>query len=285
MQEKYMKPIYIIIYIIIITTIYPLNAQITVAIADFKNSSDSFYLNSWEQSVPDFLKSELSRSDEILVVERRQLEAVLKEQALNMTGLVDTSAAQKVGNLLGAEYVITGTINQLNEGIRIDAKIIHISTGQVKSEKVQAPDNKYLSEMVTLLGNNIIFLFSGKGIHQEKMTLEKYPTGYFLAASAGLAIGTLLVNNSYQNKLDEYHQATRLSEFDDSYDAANDLNKVRITMATLTGIALIGTLYCWINNMSPDEIIAYHPPKGPGFIPVLAIDGEGVVYATINIWF
>ena len=280
-----MKSICYIIYIFIITTLYPLKAQITVAIADFKNSSDSFYFNSWEQSVPDFLKSELSRSDEILVVERRQLEAVLEEQALSMTGLVDSSTAQKVGNLLGAEYVINGTINQLEYGVRIDAKIIHISTGQVKSEKVQAPDNKYLSEMVALLGNNIIFLLSGKGVHQDKITLKKYPTGYFLATSAGLAIGTLLINNSYQNKLDEYHQATRLSEFDDSYDTANNLNKVCITMATLTGVALIGTVYCWINNMSPDEITAYHPAQGPGFIPFLAIDREGGVYATINIRF
>ncbi len=280
-----MKPIYYIICIFIITAFFPLKAQITVVIADFKNSSDIFYLNSWEQSVPEFLKSELSRTDEILVVERRQLEAVLKEQALNMTGLVDTSTAQKVGNLLGAEYVINGTINQLEDGVRIDAKIIHISTGQVKSEKVQAPDNKYLGEMIALLGNNIIFLLSGKGVHQDKLTLKKYPTGYFLAASAGLAIGTLLVNNSYNNKLDEYHQATRLSEFDDSYDTANNLNKFRITMATLTGVALIGTVYCWINNMSPDEITAYHPLKGPGVIPFLAIDGEGGVYATINIRF
>ena len=64
-----------------------------------------------------------------------------------------------------------------------------------------------------------------------------YPTTFFLAASAGLAIGTLVVNNAYNKKREEYQNATELSEFDEAYDAANNLNKVRIVLASLTGVA------------------------------------------------
>lgn len=266
-------------------SLLPLNAQITVAIADFKNNSDAFYLDAWEQSIPEYLKSELSLSEEIVVVERRQLESVLKEQALSMTGLVDSSTAQKVGDLLGAEFVISGTISQSGKWVRIDAKIIRVSTGQVKSEKVQAPDDKHLNEMVTLLANNIVFILSGDGVYREKKTLKKYPTGYFLAATGLLTIGTLIVNNAYNKKLDEYQNASGLDEFDDAYDSVNNLKKTRTVLLSVTGVAIIGTLYCWIKNMSPDEILAQNLNHSRGFFPNLTLDGNGNIHASLSIHF
>ena len=280
-----MRKIFLVIFLVICSNAYPLFSQMTVAIADFKNNTDSFYLDDWEKSIPEFLKSELSKSDKIVIVERRQLEAVLKEQALSMTGLVDSSTAQQVGTLLGAEYVISGTINQSGKWTRIDAKIIRVSSGHVKGEKVQAPDDKHLTEMTSLLGNNIIVMLSGEGAYIEKETLTKYPTTYFLVATAGLAIGTLIVNNAYNKKLDEYQNAAELSEFDDAYDTANNLNKARIVLASLTGAALIGTLYCWIQNMSPDELIAYENRSKQKYVPNLYFDGKGGVYASLSIHF
>jgi TolB-like protein len=256
-------------------------AQITIAIGDFKNNSDVFHLDAWEKSIPEFLKSELSQSDKLIVVERRQLESVLREQALSMTGLVDSATAQKVGSILGAAFIISGSIHKSDDWVRIDAKIIRASTGQVRSEKVQAPDDTHLSEMITLLGNNISFILSGEGEYQQKKTLRTYPTGYFLIASAGLAVATVLVNNSYQNKVDEYHNADNLSDIEDSYNSANNLNNARIILATLTGVAIAGTIYCWLNDLSADELIS----QDQVFIPSFYIDGNGGVYASINIQF
>jgi hypothetical protein len=199
--------------------------------------------------------------------------------------LVDSSKAQEVGTLLGAEYVISGTINQSGKWTRIDAKIIKVSSGHVKGEKVQAPDDNHLSEMVGLLGNNIIVMLSGEGTYIEKETLNTYPTTYFLIATAGLAIGTLVVNNAYNKKQEEYQNATELSEFDDAYDAANNLNKARIVLASLTGAALIGTVYCWIQNMSPDEMLAYDNVYEKKYVPNIFIDGKGGIYAALTIRF
>jgi TolB-like protein len=280
-----MKIPILFLILLVILSICPLYSQMTVAIADFKNNTDSFYLDDWEKSIPEFLKSELSRSEKIVIVERRQLESVLQEQALNMTGLVDSSTAQQVGNLLGAEYMISGTINQSGKWTRIDAKIIKVASGRVKGEKVQAPDDKHLTEMVGLLGNNIIVMLSGEGAYVEKKTLKKYPTTYFLVASAGLAIGTLVVNNAYNKKQEEYRNVSGLSSFDETYDAANNLNKARIVLASLTGAAVIGTLYCWLQNMSPDELIAYDDQLNTKFVPNIIFDGKGGVYAALSIRF
>jgi TolB-like protein len=267
--------------LLLIVTAVPLKAQITIAIGDFENHSNVFHLDSWEKSVPEFLKSELSRSEMLIIVERRQLESVLKEQALSMSGLVDSATAQKVGSILGATYIISGSINKDNNRARIDAKIIRTATGQVRSEKVQAPDDQHLSEMVAVLGNNISFVLLGEGVYQNKKTLKKYPTGYFLIASAGLATATILVNKAYSDKVNQYQEADELSEIEDTYNSANTLNTTRTVLATLTGVAIIGTLYCWINDMSADEIIA----KDQAFIPSVQFDGNGDIYASIKINF
>jgi len=265
----------------ILLAIAQLNAQITIAIGDFENNSDTFYLDSWEKSVPEFLKSELSRSEKLIIVERRELESVLREQALSMTGLIDSTTAQKVGSILGATYIVSGSINNSNNKVRIDAKIIRTSTGQVRSEKVEAPNDQYLSEMIAVLGNNISFILLGEGAYQYKKTLKKYPTGYFLIASAGLATATILVNKAYSDKVDQYHESEELSEIEESYNSANTLNTTRTILAALTGVAIAGSIYCWINDMSADEINA----NEQAFIPSIQFDGNGGIYASIKIIF
>ncbi len=276
-MRRYIK--YAIMFIIF--TAVQLKAQITIAIGDFENISDTFYLDGWEKSIPEFLKSELSRSENLIIVERRALESVLKEQALSMTGLVDSATAQKVGSLLGAAYIISGTITKSEENVRIDAKIIQSSTGQVRSEKVQAPNDQYLTEMVGVLGNNISFILLGEGAYLQTKTLKKYPTAYFLLASAGLATATVLVNNAYWEKVDQYRNANELSDIEDNYNAANTLNNTRIVLASLAGVAIVGTIYCWINDMSADEIIA----QDQVLLPTFYMDGNGGVYASIKILF
>ena len=260
-------------------------AQVTVAIGDFRNISDVYFLDSWERSVPEFLKSELSHSEKIVIVERQQLETVLQEQALSMTGLIDSTTAQKVGQLLGAEFVLSGTINQTGKWTRIDAKLIRVSNGQIKSEKVQAPDQDHLTEMVALLGNNLKFSLAGEGRYQQKITLTNYPTTYFLGATVGLGVATLIINNAYNKKLDAYQQASRLSEFDDTYDAANTLHKTRTVFLALTGVAVVGTIYCLIQNLSPQEITAFQNTSSVKYRPTIGIDKDGGIYASVQISF
>jgi hypothetical protein len=85
-------------------------AQIPLAIADFTNHTDRIYLDSWEQKIPEFLQSELSRSEDIVLVERQSLKTILDEHALSMSGLID-SAAQEVGKLLRSTKLGSGFVS------------------------------------------------------------------------------------------------------------------------------------------------------------------------------
>ncbi len=245
-------------------------AQMQVAITEFRNESGIFYLDSWENSIPDLLQTQLSRSPELLVLERRKLKAVLEEQALAQTGLTDSSKVQAIGQLLEAEYVIYGTVHKINNIYRIDASIVKVSTGMVQNEKVTGPDQEHLSQMVELLGNNMLYDLTGSGKYQNRIKLKRYPTLYFLGATVGLGIATAVIRSNYEKSLDEYHDNTELGSFNELYDRANNLNKLSAVFASLTGMAFIGTVYCWIRNLSPKEIYAQNI-SGKAFRPYFAL--------------
>lgn len=63
------------------------------------------------------------------VIERQLLNKILREQKFELTGPVDAEAAKKIGNLLGVEAIITGTITDLPSSVRINARLISTTTG------------------------------------------------------------------------------------------------------------------------------------------------------------
>ncbi|MBN2105630.1 hypothetical protein JW835_16445 [bacterium] len=230
--------------------------QISVAVGNFENRSDWMYLDSWAKKVPDYLQHELSGNPDIVLVERHQLEGILNEQALSMTGLTDSSKAQEVGRLISAQYIITGTVDRDDPWFRISAKVINTSTGKVITEKVQSKDRSRLNEMVRLLGSNLSFQLSGQGTYQTSLKILQYPTRIFLGITLLSGITTGLVHHSYDQKRQDYQQTSRLRKMDESYDSANRLYKVRNVLIGITGTALIGTVYCWLHNLSPEEVMA-----------------------------
>jgi TolB-like protein len=260
------------------------HAQMTVAVTDFRNQSGSFHLDMWEKSIAEYLKNNLSRSEELILVERENIGAVLKEQALGQTGILDPEAAQEIGGLLGARYVITGTILRNNDQIDIHAQIIQVATGQLRSEQVSAPDDQHFSEMLQLLANNIRFNLLGAPEYRTEVQLKPYPTEYFLGATVLLAAGTLIAGNAYRNELDAYRSAENLADFDTQYDQANRLYKTRNIMAVITGLGLSGTIYCWIRNQSAGEIRAGDKPLSLLIIPGVSTDFRSF-YAGVTLRF
>ena len=59
----------------------------------------------------DVLTEVLVKNKRFSLVEREQLDAVIKEQKLGMTGLIDDATAAQVGRLLGVKYMIFGNVN------------------------------------------------------------------------------------------------------------------------------------------------------------------------------
>ena len=277
---KYIYLVWIFIFTFSASSI----SQIHLVIGEFINESDQFYLNQWEKTVPDLLQTKLSGSSDLVILERRKLKAVLEEKALSLTGLMDSTTAREVGTLLEAEYVIFGSIHYVDDQYRIDASIVNVKTGQTRAEKVVSPDQKQLTKMIDLLGHNILFNLTGQGEYRQSIKISGNPTKYFIAATVVLGATTLLVNNEYQKKKDEYHNNTELERFDDLYNDANRAKKATVMLATLTGTALAGTIYFWVKGLSPKKIYASNLQPGR-VIPYFTLNVKNEVHIGVQIHY
>ena len=65
------------------------------------------------------------------MVDRQALEKLLTEQNLNNSKSFDQTTATKLGKLLGAEIIITGTYFEFFGSLRVDAKFINVETGEI----------------------------------------------------------------------------------------------------------------------------------------------------------
>ena len=63
------------------------------------------------------------------VVERGQLEQVLREQKMSYSGLVDLGSAKKVGKLLGADSIVLGSLRADSNSVSLTARLVDLETG------------------------------------------------------------------------------------------------------------------------------------------------------------
>ena len=90
--------------------------------------------------VAGLLSSEFSRLNNVTVIERGQIESVLEEQALQLSGVISSKEALKVGKLLGANAVLVGDLsnyvtweNVLGWGstVAFSVRMIEVGSGKV----------------------------------------------------------------------------------------------------------------------------------------------------------
>ena len=74
---------------------------------------------------------ELQKTGRFSFVDRRNLDKVLEEQEVQMSGMVSASSAVKIGNVLGAKYLITSNIGEISKTSVIYAQITDCESGKI----------------------------------------------------------------------------------------------------------------------------------------------------------
>lgn len=109
------------------------------------------YVWGWqpEAAVTPLLESAILASGRAVLVERRGLDAVLEEQILRRTGLVDSDAMTRIGGLLGADLLVLGHVTEASlesdgrlwtpageavawrAAVTLSVRVVAVSDGQV----------------------------------------------------------------------------------------------------------------------------------------------------------
>lgn len=125
------------------------NGKVRIAVMNFENNSTwTWWGDNLGRAAADELTTQLFKGDLFSVIERAQLDAILAEQDLGASGAVSASSAANIGQLLGAQLILTGSITQfsierVSGGFRslgasvsqaeskLDVRLVDTNTGEI----------------------------------------------------------------------------------------------------------------------------------------------------------
>ena len=175
-----MKKPTMVFFILFVMTVLAFAAKPRIAIVDFEDKSGSAYGN-WAigTGVSDMLATTLFKSGKFDLYERKQMEAILQEQNLQMSGAMTTESAVKVGKLLGVKFLVVGSVDQFGQketgvkafGIGVksttahvacDVRLIEVETGKLVAAE-QGEENSSATGISTNYDN---LAFGSNGFDQ-----------------------------------------------------------------------------------------------------------------------
>ncbi len=130
----------------VLPTAWPLAAAppaTSLAVLDFDNHSGTARYNPLGKGLAAMLVTDLAEVSAIQLVERNRLQDLVDEMDRQQSEYFDPSTAQEVGRLIGAEYVVFGSIAAVDPQVRLNTRIVQVSTGEiVKTAEVTGRENR-----------------------------------------------------------------------------------------------------------------------------------------------
>lgn len=110
--------------------------------------------------ISEALASDLMRTGRVRVMERGQMDKILKEQGLQSSGLCDGGeCAVEMGRLLGIDQMVVGSVGQLGRTYIISARLVSVATGEVirsSSRSQQGAIDRMLTELVPRVAQDLV---------------------------------------------------------------------------------------------------------------------------------
>ena len=210
----------------------PARAQDTrpgIAVLPFDNSGsygqDKENFDALQKGIAGMLISELAANPAARVVEREQIQSLLEEQNLGAGGRVDPQTAAKIGKLVGARYIITGTFVDFYGDFRVDLRLVNTETSEiikVESDRMQR-DHLFdiIRSLATRLMKDVNLPPLPKSVSDQRMS-RQVPTEALTYYSRAL----LYQDRGQKDKaIDMYNKA--LAVFPDYAEAQTGLQRVK----------------------------------------------------------
>lgn len=176
------------------------------------------------------LISDLSLNPAIRLVDRAETQRILDEQALGSAGRVDAGTAARVGRLVGARYMITGTFIDLYGDFRLDARVIDVETGEilrVVRSDARLRDIKELSAMIGSVAQRIL----------AETNLPALPASAATSTAAARQVPTEALNLYSRGLLyeDQGDRARAIEYYERALVAFPDFSEARDALRKLRG--------------------------------------------------
>ena len=105
------------------------NQKQTIAVVEFADLRGN--VTDFGRFISEELITRLYQTKKFKVIERQLLNKVIAEQKLSLTGVIEQTAAQRLGKVLGVDAIASGTVTDLGKILRVNARLISTGTGEV----------------------------------------------------------------------------------------------------------------------------------------------------------
>ncbi len=117
----------------------------TIAISDLKPQGVS---KENVQIISDRLRAELFKQRTYTVLERSQMKEILKEQGFQQSGCVASNCAVEIGQLLGVQSIIIGTVGKVGRMYSINLRVVNVDSGKITAT-VTVDRNRKINKLIT----------------------------------------------------------------------------------------------------------------------------------------
>jgi tetratricopeptide (TPR) repeat protein len=193
----------------------------TVAVTSFSNLG-SEKLGPLGKGMAAMLIADLSKVPDLKVVDRIKLQALLEEMKLGSSGLVDKRTAPKVGKLLKARHVTTGSLADMEKDSLVIASVLvdsHRKAGLISSQDAQGA----LKEFYELEKNIACQIIQALG-----KDCQTVPKGFYIIHTKSMPALVL-----YSKGLDEFDKENYDQARDSFQKALDEDPKFDLAMAAL----------------------------------------------------
>ena len=126
-----MKKISIIAFIFILLPNLLWSKEITLSVSDFLVESDNPVYRYIGKDISRLFAGELRKSTNIKLIERDQLNQILKEQEFSLSDLADQQNHIEIGRLLAAEYIVLGEIIDMVDTLLISVRLVNVTSSEI----------------------------------------------------------------------------------------------------------------------------------------------------------
>ena len=132
-------------------------SRLALAVMPFASNENAENL---KESVTEKLIIQLVNLRRFRVIERGVIEEIMKEQAFSLSGMVDENTAIEVGKLVGADVIITGSINiEIGFG-KVSARGIDVETSETIVAKEAVTGNTNIESIEKLVESVAIMIYN-----------------------------------------------------------------------------------------------------------------------------
>ena len=100
--------------------------KMRIAVMNFEAKGVS---RSIANNVSELIRGEMINTGKYIVIERSQMDQIIKEQGLQQTGCSDVSCAVEVGKILSAQKILVGSVMKIGRKIIISGRIVDVQKG------------------------------------------------------------------------------------------------------------------------------------------------------------